>query len=274
MLLRWSIAALYLLSAGWAVPLWAQTPPASRAGARAIVYHARDVVALRAKLHYTTLIVLPEGEDVVEATCGDKEFWIVNVRDHLVSVKPARVGGETNLNVLSTSGRIYAFVLTEVSSAADQSVDLTVYLETDALEGTVGPSTRPKFVPAEQVEDFRAQAEIARNEARRATEAARADLDTSLTAFRLTYPLTIQFPYRFRAEAKPFYVHAMFHDDHRTFIQSGARELAAVYEFKDGKPSLVNFEVHNGTYVVPKILDDGYLTVGNARLPFQRVEGK
>ena len=70
---------------------WAQAAPATVPhGARTIVYHARDLVALRAKLHYTTLIVLPEGEEVVEATCGDKEFWIVNVRGGLVSVKPAR----------------------------------------------------------------------------------------------------------------------------------------------------------------------------------------
>ena len=38
-------------------------------GARTLVYHPRDLIALRAKLHYTTLIVLPDGDDVVEATC-------------------------------------------------------------------------------------------------------------------------------------------------------------------------------------------------------------
>jgi hypothetical protein len=69
----------------------AQAPdrPMTSRVARTIVYHPRDLVTIRAKLHYTTLIVLPDGEDVLEATCGDKEFWIVNVRDGLVSVKPA-----------------------------------------------------------------------------------------------------------------------------------------------------------------------------------------
>src|ERR1700730_15927035 len=52
---------------------------------RTIVFHPRDLIAVRARLHYTTLLVLPEGEEVVEATCGDKEFWIVNVRGGLVS---------------------------------------------------------------------------------------------------------------------------------------------------------------------------------------------
>lgn len=273
MLHRWLLAALCLIVVAPAVPLSAQAPPVSRS-ARTVVYHARDLVALRAKLHFTTLIVLPEGEDIVEATCGDKEFWIVNVRDHMVSVKPAKIGSETNLNLVSTTGQVYTFVLTEVSPEKDPSVDLTVYLEADALDGMSGLSARPKFVPAEQVEDFRVQAELARDQARRATEAARVELDSILTAFRLQYPMTLQFPYRFRADVKPFFVHAIFHDDHRTFIQSDARELPAVYEFKDGTPNLVNFDVHNGTYVIPKILDDGYLMIGTARLPFRRLDVK
>ena len=65
-------------------------------GARTVIYHPRDLVPIHAKLHYTTLLVLPEGDDVVEATCGDKDVWIVNVRGALVSVKPAKAGTETN----------------------------------------------------------------------------------------------------------------------------------------------------------------------------------
>ena len=34
---------------------------------------------------------------------------------------------------------------------------------------------------------------------------------------------------------------------------------------KDGKPALVNFQVHEGTYVVPKVLDKGYLALGKER---------
>ena len=265
---------LCLLTLGAGRSLGAQsTPPAPR-GARTVVYHARDIVALRAKLHYTTLIILPEGEDVVEATCGDKEFWIVNVRGGLVSVKPAKVGSETNLHLVTTTGQIYGFLLTEVSSDKSQDVDLTVYLEPDALEGTAVTRPRQKFVPAEQLDDFRAQADLAREQARRATDAARAELETGMTAIRTTYPLSLQFPYRFKADAKPFFLRAMFHDDHRTFIQSGARELPALYELKDGKPNLVHFDVQHGIYVVPKVLDDGYLTIGKARVVFQRVDGK
>jgi type IV secretion system protein VirB9 len=255
-------------------PVAAQSESAVPRGARTVVYHPRDLVALRAKLHYTTLIVLPEGEDVVEATCGDKEVWIVNVRAGLVSVKPAKAGSETNLTLVTTSGQVYAFLLTEVSAEKGQVADLTVYLELDDLDRVAATRPRQTFVPAEQLEDFRAQADLAREQARRATEAARAELDAGLTAFRTTYPLSLSFAYRFAADAKPFLLRAMFHDDHRTFIQSDARELPALYEVKDGTPNLVNFEVQHGTYIIPKVLDDGYLMIGKARMDFRRVDGK
>ena len=81
---------LCLVTLAGDAPVTAQSEPTVPRGARTVVYHPRDLVALRAKLHYTTLIVLPEGEDVVEATCGDKEVWIVNVRGALEVCRAAR----------------------------------------------------------------------------------------------------------------------------------------------------------------------------------------
>jgi type IV secretion system protein VirB9 len=39
---------------------------------------------------------------------------------------------------------------------------------------------------------------------------------------------------------------------------------------KDGKPNLVNFELSNGVYVIPKVLDQGYLALGQKKLTFVR----
>jgi hypothetical protein len=273
MSVRWSLPLLLGMCVLTAGPASAQSEAGSRItqGARTVVYHPRALIALRAKLQYTTLIVLPEGDDVVEVTCGDKEFWIVNVRDHLVSVKPAKPGSETNLNLVTTSGQVYAFLLTEISKRTGEAPDLTVYLEPDDLAAAATARARPRYVPAEQLEDFRAQAIAAREDARQASEAARVALEDGLTAFRTAYPLTLRFPYRFTANRAPFFVSAIFHDDHRTFIQARAPELPSLYEEKDGAPNLVNFEVRDGTYIVPKILDRGYLMLGKQRLDFEPV---
>ena len=54
-----------------------------------------------------------------------------------------------------------------------------------------------------------------------------------------------------------------------TYIKSDATELPALYEVKDGKPAMLNFQVNAGTYVVPKVLERGYLALGNVRLEFE-----
>src|SRR5436190_1787377 len=69
---------------------------------------------------------------------------------------------------------------------------------------------------------------------------------------------------------KPFLVQSIWHDGQFTYIKADATELPALYELKDGKPALVNFQVLNGTYVVPKVIDQGYLALGKERVSFSQ----
>jgi len=63
-------------------------------------------------------------------------------------------------------------------------------------------------------------------------------------------------------------VRAIWHDGQFTYIKADATELPALYETKEGEPALVNFQVQGGTYIVPKVLDRGYLSLGKQRLTF------
>jgi type IV secretion system protein VirB9 len=51
---------------------------------------------------------------------------------------------------------------------------------------------------------------------------------------------------------------------------TAAPEKPTLYELKDGKPSLINFQLASGVYVVPKILDAGYLAIGKKKATFTR----
>ena len=57
----------------------AVTPEAPFA-ARVVQYNDRDVIAINAKVRYTTLIILPKNEEILDFTCGDKEFWSSTAR--------------------------------------------------------------------------------------------------------------------------------------------------------------------------------------------------
>src|SRR5215467_8535932 len=60
--------------------------------ARVVAYSERDVLKIKAKVRYTTLIVLPKNEQILDFTCGDKEYWIINGTQNFAYIKPAKPG--------------------------------------------------------------------------------------------------------------------------------------------------------------------------------------
>ena len=64
----------------------------------------------------------------------------------------------------------------------------------------------------------------------------------------------MKFDYTFHNES-PFDVSAIYHDDKFTYIKSSASEKFSIYELKDGKPDLITFQLKDGTYVIPTVVD-------------------
>ncbi len=67
---------------------------------------------------------------------------------------------------------------------------------------------------------------------------------------------------------------AIFTDGRFTYIHANASALPALYELvEEGlrtiTPNLVNFQVERGVYIVPKVLERGYLALGKERLEFE-----
>jgi type IV secretion system protein VirB9 len=247
---------LILVAAGVTAPATssAQTP-----GVREVTASPRTLIQLQTRLRYTTMIVLPEGEEILDVVCGDKDFWVVNATQNMAHVKPAKEGSSTNLNLVTGSGAVYSFLLTE---KAGGTPDLKVYVNADPS----APKSKPKFYSAAQVEEL--QSEL--TQARAAVEAAARHANDEITAYQQQYPGRLQFTYGTQKYEKPFLVKAIWNDGQFTYIKAEAKELPAVYETKDGAPAVVNFQVRGDTYVVPKVLERGYLALGKERFPFQQ----
>ena len=251
------IAALAFASAS-VISLSAQT-----AGIREVSASDRSVIPLHTKIRYTTMIVLPEDEEILDVVCGDRDFWVISAAQNIAHVKPAKEGASTNLNLVTASGIVYSFMLTEGRQAQP---DLKVYVAADPT----APRGQPKYYSASQVnaQVNALQAELV--QARTALEEATLRTTHAVSTFRQQYPGRLEFAYGAPKYERPFFVKSIWHDGEFTFIQADARELPALYEVKDGQPSLVNFQVQDGTYVVPKVLDRGYLALGNQRFSFQQ----
>jgi type IV secretory pathway VirB9-like protein len=233
---------------------------------KVVQYGEKDVIRLKTKLRYTTMIVLPKNEQILDFTCGDKEFWVVNGEANFAYIKPAKPGAQTNLNLITASGNIYSFALAEVSEIPDAAPDLKVFIEPKDESMISAASVSPKFVSAQALEDYRQQVAMAKEETRQTKQAAQNEIDREVSRF----VSNVRFPYRFEAGKKPFYVRAMYNDDKFTYIQARPEETPALYEVKDGKPNLVDFSYKNGVYVITKILDEGYLAIGKQKLAFKR----
>lgn len=245
------------------------TPAVERGSpTKTVAYSEKDVVTLKTKLRYTTLIVLPKSEQILEVTCGDKELWVVNGGQNMAYIKPAKPGAHTNVNIITASGNIYSFLLSEVSEDAKAEPDLKVFVEPNEESMISAAANAPRFYSSQQVDDYKQQVELAREEAKRTRASAQATIDKGIS----TFVDSVRFPYRFEAGRKPFYVRAMYTDDRFTYIRARPEETPTLYEFKDGKPNLVNFTYRNGMYIVDKVLDTGYLAIGKQKLVFSKQE--
>jgi type IV secretory pathway VirB9-like protein len=224
--------------------------------ARLVKYHTNDIVSVRAKMRYTTLIQLPSTEKILEVATGDKDFWIIDTVGNYCFLHPAKAGIHSNLNLITDKGSVYSFTLDDVESG---DPDLKVVIEPSEPSSLAAANGAGKLVSASEVDTARAQALLAQSRAQALVE-----------QFRSEYPTqALKFDYAFHDE-KPFDVSAIFHDDKFTYIKSSAAEKFSVYELKDSKPDLITFQLKDGTYVLPTVVDKGYLETGKHRLAFQR----
>jgi type IV secretion system protein VirB9 len=240
--------------------------------ARVVKYSKDDIIPVRAKLRFSTLIVLPDDEEILDFTTGDKEFWIINGAHNLCYVHPAQAGIRSNLNLVTASGRVYSFLLTEISKEPNTDPDLKIFVEPKEGSGAAASTGLHGYVSAGEAEAYKKELDALRAETADQIHAAEAQVAEQVNRFRASYATKLQFDYTLDAKAarNPFLVSAIYHDDSFTYIRCAAREKPALYEVKDGKPNLISFQVENGVYIAPKIIDSGYLAVGTKKLVFAR----
>jgi type IV secretion system protein VirB9 len=237
-----------------------------------VKYSKEDIVPVRAKLRFSTLIVLPEDEEILDFTTGDKEFWVINGAHNLCYVHPAQAGIRTNLNLITASGHVYSFLLTEISNQPNAEPDLKIFVEPKEGSGIAASTGLRGYVSVGEAEAYKKELDTMRSHTADQIRAAQAVAAEQVNRFRSGYATKLEFDYLLDSKAarEPFLVSAIYHDDAFTYIKCASREKPALYEIKDGKPNLISFQLENGVYIAPKIIDSGYLAVGNKKLPFAR----
>lgn len=229
---------------------------------------------IRAALLQSTLLVLPEQEKVATVFGGDTVTWVFDgghVPSRFLSIKPKVAGSSTDVHIVSDHGNEYTFELKEVSSEADPHFDSKVFILPGDKGGKDKLSQLPVFVPASEAQEKidRLQKEAEAAKAAEANE--RKSAQTEAEQYRSSYPGKLHFDYAWnQAKASKLGLQEIWRDDKFTYLRGHFEEPPVVYELKDGKGSLINFQFANGLYTVPKTLDEGYLAIGKEKLMFRR----
>ena len=262
-----TIAASLLLVTGH---ITAQEAPVLR------LTHAEDrIIEVQTRVRHTTVIVLPDKENILDFVVGDSEYWHLRGAANLAFLKPIAEGVKTNVALISESGRIYSFLVAERSAGQPH---LVVRVEApEEHDPRISPEAHePAFVSRGQVTAYHEMAQQAAETAR----AAKQDADTRIAEaerqaaaevddFRAEYPMRLKFPYRLEEKAMewPFLVAGMWHDGRFTYLRSNAQESPALYELKDGKPSMVAYDLRaDGLYIARHLLGEGWLQIGKKKV--------
>jgi type IV secretory pathway VirB9-like protein len=230
--------------------------------------------AIRAGLLQSTLIMLPAEEKVANVFAGDTVDWVFDgghVASRFISVKPKVANTTTDIHIVSDHGNEYTLQLREVSSDADPHFDSKVFIVPGDKAAKDRLTELPVFVPA-------ADLDKAKQEAAAAKAAQAAELkaeDTKAETYRSQYPGSLHFDYTWDTKkGNALGLEQIWRDGKFTYLRGHFQETPALYETKDKKGSLINFDFNNGLYTVPKELDNGYLAIGKQKVEFHRTKEK
>ena len=255
----------------------AQDTPAGAAdaapGASVLQVHdAPDqIIHVNTRIRHTTVIQLPQRETILDFIVGDSEYWHLSGAANLAFLKPIAEGVNTNVALVCESGRIYSFLVVE----RDAPPHLIVRVGADPTTTTPAGARIPAFVARSRVAEYQLMAEESRAavyaaqiDAETQIAAMRQDANAQITEFRSSYPTRLEFPYRLDDKALrwPFLVQGMWHDGQFTYIRSTAQETPALYENRDGDPSLIAYDLQqDGLLIVRRLIGSGWLQIGRDR---------
>ena len=271
------------LALGAVTNSFAGTPPEAKhpllpnAPRTIVVVDSETPPVIRAGLLQSTLIMLPAEEKVATVFGGDTVSWVFDgghVASRYISIKPKLANSTTDIHIVSDHGNEYTLQLREISGDGDAHFDSKVFITPGDKAGKEKLAELPVFVPAAEAKEKedRLQKEVTAAKAVAATEQKAAA--TEAAQYRSSYPGQLHFDYSWdQKKGNTLGIQQIWRDDKFTYLRGHFQETPALYELKDGKGSLINFDFSNGLYTVPKTVELGYLAIGKQKVEFKRVGG-
>lgn len=232
-----------------------------------------DTEPVYVRVGFATTIVLPEDEHILDYVWGDRKHFSVagSHGANIAYIKPLFKGADTNLTLSTSSNHIYSFNLHEISKDPGTPNETKVFVKRPAATPVVAKDTCDPKLEAQLQESQNLFSQQSQSLSRAQADLANAEKLASSRVDPVQMMSGPKYHLSKKLTEEPFLVTDMRSDGKFTYIKSGEQEKAALYEEKDKKASLIEYEFKNGVYVVPKVIGDGYLRIGKKKASFKKV---
>jgi len=229
-----------------------------------------EVPTLYVQRRHATMVILPAKEEVLDivAGVGKQILPVGRTSPNIVVAKPTVSPLETNLALVTSSGKVYSFVLRECSKDG-RVADYKVYVDAPAKKvESAGP-------PPEVAELATCRTDLTGTKSLMdGFKSQLADMDQRLKGRVVPQEhgaeMVSDYHIPRHARSEPFLVESVMHDGAFTYVRTKAKERAALYDQKDGKADMVDFDLRHGVYIVPQVLDVFTLEIGKKKVEIKR----
>lgn len=226
-------------------------------------YNPSQIYKIKLRLHMNTMIYLPNGEEILAISLGDSSaFTASTFQDtipNLVNVRSVYSGVDTNLSVISKSGRNYSFYLRSYPVKAKELSDYIVYIEsasnTDTSDLNFSSYIESKKENIKKPATNKSKAYEKRLELLK-------DLQKDNDYLKgLKDPFSINTNYQMKGdkEIAPFGVYDdgkwTYFDFRKDFISN---RLPVIYKVIDDYDAVINTRVENGFLIAESLSSEGW----------------
>ncbi len=235
-------------------------------------YNPNETIKIRCRIFMKTTIILPENEVPVLATTGDNGSFEVELfkesdskfkLDNVFTVKPNFLGTDTNLTIISSSGRVYTFYLYSTGINDKRKPELINYITFDgklpdhkALEN-LDEKDEKILALEEKIDELEKKLSIEKE-----------DKSIDLTNFNIA---NTQFDYEFKNEMN---VEAVFNDKNNTYFKFKDGFSIPKFYYKDefNNNNSVSFSIHKNIIKIPLLKTEWSLNLNGKNLVVKKLK--
>lgn len=228
-------------------------------------YDPNQIYKVKLRLHISTIIHLPKGEEILAYSLGDSGSFEVQTFENnipnIINIRSLYAGIDSNLSIITKSGNNYSFYLRSYPVKARELPDFIVYIETPKQQPSwqFVSSNDNEIISNKQETNIIAPSSNSKYQKRLELLNQLKQDNDYLKQLDDPYKININYTMKGDEEIAPFGVYDdgtwTYFDFRKDFVSN---RLPVIYKVVDGYDSIVNTRVENGFLIAESLSKSGW----------------